>query len=150
MGLIPRNLLISKELSFESKSEIDIPLNTLVANPLILKTWSIRKIDPLQLDQITSILDSVYFTEIKRTAGAGTVTLILQYNDDLGNWGDFMNITGVDPAYTTKYNSGNKTGSWNETTQFRLIAYNTNGTTSGKVQNLKVYFRILLPIGYSL
>ena len=137
-------------LDYNDITEISIGVGDTLADPIILKSWTMTK-DPSKLSQRTLIFNVAILSEMKRIAGGGNITVAIQYDDGFGGWTGITAINSSSAIYdSTEVISvlGNSTAE--ETTQFRIVAYNTNGTTSGSIKYVRAYTDIILSPTYTM
>ena len=141
--------LFSERFEVTQTDPLVIPLGTEESNAIQLLLLKLTKTVG-QLDNRTAIIGDNITSEMRRNSGAGIVFIQIQESPDQITWNQIDSQASNDAVFReVQTNSGGF--STNENVQFiRFSLFNTNATTEGEIQFLKMYMEIIIPEGYTI
>lgn len=140
---------IVEELFYKQSAVEVLPTGQQQSNAKEFAKWQLIP-GPGALDITPYALDIVITAEIRRTAGGGFPQFVLESSVDGISWVFQRIISGTGASFspeiavdsTFQFDSANKF--------FRFSAWNSNGSTSGEIQNFQGYMSMVIGENWTL
>jgi hypothetical protein len=139
-----------------STSEILVSKNTLTiisvndtqSDPVIFGKWEITKLGGIDISP--RLIEAALMSSGKITSGTGRINVEIQRSTNDISYTGLMSVQVSDPFFsfaTQGFNPFNLSG---DTRFYRVVAYNTDGATSGELESFKVWMEQILPATYTM
>ncbi len=139
-----------RELSYELlNTEISIAVGDVIATPKILAEWKFSQGTSLDA-QIKNVLFQALLAAGIRDAGAGNITLAVGRSNDGITWLTSTNSNYTGAAFTSVGARATNFALTATEDYYAILAYNSNGATSGRIRNIQTLLTPLVPPGYTL
>lgn len=141
--------LLSNQFEFSFTGIIDIPLGTLVSNPIELFKIQFVKASGAIDNEIMQIVQSLV-AEIRKSAGAGSSTMTYQSSTDGINWSLLNQICEGSFAFQACASKRNIQFLQDNVFFLRVVLYNTSGTGVGQIQFARHFDDLVIPSSYTV
>ena len=148
MAFVSRSKDEFQEIFYKQKEQYNILATDTLANPHVFAKWEIIKSEtPRQ--QIRTINEN-FNAIFERISGVGSVNFGFLESDDDITYSFFIG-TGTTVSPEEEFDGGSGAFFIDNNKRFlAVMAYNSNGATTGRIRNFMAFITMYLPVGYSL
>ncbi len=132
------------EFVFDQASVESVGVGDTSASPKILARWQVSNTSPIQQNFI--MRDLILYAIGERLVGSGSVRIEFVRSTD--NFATFANFIRLSFAGVQAQDSGEQSTSFGNTlTDIGIVAYNSDGATSGTLENMTFFMKNKVPSG---